>query len=199
MQDFVRQKLYSPLGATTLGYLPLHRFDKSRIVPTELDISFRQQLIHGFVHDQSAALMGGVSGHAGLFSNANDLAKLFQMMLNGGTYGGEKLLEKSTIDYFNTSPLITSGNRRGIGFDKPEMNPLKTGPTCYCVSAKSFGHTGFTGTYAWADPETGLLYIFLSNRVYPSADNVKLADMCVRVKIFEVLAESVKPKDSSLL
>jgi len=191
IQEYVKQNFYDRLGATTLGYTPLLRFDKSQIVPTELDLSFRQQLVHGYVHDQTASLMGGISGHAGLFSNANDLAKLFQMFLNGGTYGGERFLEKSTIDYFNTTPFIASGNRRGLGFDKPEMNPLKQGPTCYCVSSKSFGHSGFTGSFVWADPETGLLYVFLSNRVYPTSDNNKLLEQSIRSKILEVLTQTV--------
>lgn len=191
-QDYLNQKFYSHLGASTLGFTPLTRFDKSRIIPTELDLTFRQQLVHGYVHDPAAALMGGISGNAGLFSNANDLAKMFQMLLNGGTYGGEKLLEPGTINYFNSTPFIAAGNRRGLGFDKPEMNPLKIGPTCYCVSAKSFGHSGFTGTFAWADPETGLLYIFLSNRVYPTSDNNKLTELSVRSKILQVFANSIK-------
>lgn len=193
LQDYVRHNFYSPLGATTLGYTPLARFDKSRIVPTELDLLFRQQLVQGYVHDQTAALMGGVSGHAGLFSNANDLAKLFQMLLNGGTYGEEKFLEKSTIDYFNSTPFLSAGNRRGLGFDKPEMNPLKAGPTCNCVSSKSFGHSGFTGTFVWADPETGLLFVFLSNRVFPSSDNNMLLELGIRTKLLEEFTKSVAP------
>lgn len=193
LQDYVRDNFYTHLGATTLGFTPLQRFKVSEIVPTELDLTFRQQLVHGYVHDQSAALMGGVSGHAGLFSNANDLAKLFQMFLNEGTYGGERLLQKETIDYFISSPFRSLGNRRGIGFDKPEMNPLKINPVCDCVSSRSFGHSGFTGTFAWADPETGLLYIFLSNRVYPSSNNNKLTELGVRTKILEVFARSIQP------
>jgi CubicO group peptidase (beta-lactamase class C family) len=193
LQDYVRDNFYSHLGATTLGYTPLQRFKVSDIVPTELDLNFRHQLIHGYVHDQTAALMGGVSGHAGLFSNANDLAKLFQMFLNEGAYGGERLLQKETVDLFISSPFRALGNRRGIGFDKPETNPLKINPVCDCVSSRSFGHSGFTGTLVWADPESGLLFIFLSNRVYPSADNNKLTELGVRTKILEVLSKSIKP------
>jgi CubicO group peptidase (beta-lactamase class C family) len=193
LQDYVRDNFYSHLGATTLGYTPLQRFKVSDIVPTELDLNFRHQLIHGYVHDQTAALMGGVSGHAGLFSNANDLAKLFQMFLNEGAYGGERLLQKETVDLFISSPFRALGNRRGIGFDKPETNPLKINPVCDCVSSRSFGHSGFTGTLVWADPDTGLLFIFLSNRVYPSADNNKLTELGVRTKILEVLSKSIKP------
>ncbi|NJK93914.1 MAG: beta-lactamase family protein [Bacteroidales bacterium] len=106
------------------------------------------------------------------------------------------MFRKTTFDYFNSTPFIAGGNRRGLGFDKPELNPLKQGPTCYCVSPKSFGHSGFTGTFAWADPETGLLYIFLSNRVYPSSENNKITEMSIRSKILEVLTESIKVKDT---
>jgi beta-glucosidase-like glycosyl hydrolase/CubicO group peptidase (beta-lactamase class C family) len=198
IQEYTSQNFYTHLGAVTLGYMPLMRFDKSRIVPTELDLTFRQQLIHGYVHDQTASLMGGVSGHAGLFSNANDLAKLFQMFLNGGTYGQERFLEQSTIDLFTSAPFVALGNRRGIGFDKPEMNPLKSGPTCYCVSAKSYGHSGFTGSFVWADPETGLLFVFLSNRIYPSSDNNKLLELSVRSKILQALTECVDQSKSQV-
>lgn len=192
LNEFAETNFYSKLGATTLGYLPLSRFSKERIIPTENDIFFRKQLIQGYVHDPGAAMMGGVAGHAGLFSNANDLAKLMQMYLNKGTYGGETFFKASTIDYFTSCPFCSSHNRRGIGFDKPEMES-KIGPTCQCVSAKSFGHTGFTGCLTWADPETGILYVFLSNRVYPDASNTKLAQMDVRTRIQEVLAKETQP------
>ena len=147
-------------------------------------------VVRGYVHDPGAAMMGGVCGHAGVFSCANDLAKLMQMYLNKGTYGGEQYFKASTIDYFNSSPFLSAHNRRGIGFDKPEMNSAN-GPTCQCVSANSFGHSGFTGCLTWADPDSGLLYIFLSNRVYPDASSNKLAEMNVRTRIQEVLAKSI--------
>jgi beta-N-acetylhexosaminidase len=191
-QEYVRQNFYARLGATTTGYLPLQRYEKNQIAPTEDDLFFRHQLIQGYVHDPGAALMGGVSGHAGLFSDANDIAKVMQMYLNGGIYGGERYFEQPTLDYFNSTPYITTGNRRGIGFDKPETNPQKPNPTSNFVSAKSFGHSGFTGTYVWADPETGLLYVFLSNRVYPNAENNKIIEMSIRTKILDVLAQSIK-------
>jgi len=191
LQEYVRRNFYSRLGATSTGYWPLLKYDKSQIAPTENDLVFRHQLLQGYVHDPAAALMGGVSGHAGLFSNANDIAKVMQMYLNGGTYGGERYFEQATIDYFNSTPFMSTGNRRGIGFDKPEMNPQKPGPTCYCVSAKSFGHSGFTGTFTWADPENGLLYVFLSNRVCPNAENTKITEMNIRSKIQEVLVKSL--------
>lgn len=127
------------------------------------------------MHDQGAAMLGGVSGHAGLFSNAQDLAVVFQMLLNGGTFNGERYLQPSIINFFNTKHY--KSNRRGLGFDKPEKpNGTKdNGPTTRAASASSFGHTGFTGTYAWVDPEHNLVYIFLSNRTYPDAENKKTA------------------------
>ncbi|MDP4207840.1 MAG: glycoside hydrolase family 3 N-terminal domain-containing protein [Bacteroidota bacterium] len=190
LNEYDEENFYSKLGASTLGYLPLSRFDTSRIAPTENDQVFRKQVVRGYVHDPGAAMMGGVCGHAGVFSSANDLAKLMQMYLNKGTYGGEQYFKASTIDYFNSSPFLSAHNRRGIGFDKPEMNSAN-GPTCQCVSANSFGHSGFTGCLTWADPDSGLLYIFLSNRVYPDASSNKLAEMNVRTRIQEVLAKSI--------
>jgi CubicO group peptidase (beta-lactamase class C family) len=134
-------------------------------------------------------MMGGVCGHAGLFSNANDLAKMMQMYLNKGMYGGEQYFKSSTIDYFSSCPFCKT-NRRGIGFDRPVMNS-NNGPTCECVSDKSFGHQGFTGILTWVDPESGLLYVFLSNRVYPNAENTKLSELSVRTKIQEVIGKSL--------
>ena len=173
LDAFVSRYFYQPLGATTLGYNPLKRFQKEQIVPTEEDLIFRKQLIHGFVHDQGAALMGGVAGHAGLFANANDLAKLMQLYLNYGEYGGERFIKESTIREFIRCQFCANGNRRGVGFDKPSPNG-EGGTACDCVSYASFGHAGFTGTLAWVDPEKELVYIFLSNRIHPNAENKKL-------------------------
>jgi beta-N-acetylhexosaminidase len=192
LDSLVAASFYKPLGATTTGYLPLKNFPKSQIVPTENDLVFRKQLIQGYVHDPAAAMLGGVAGHAGIFSDANDLAKLMQMYLQYGEYGGVRYFKKETIEYFTSSPFIDKGNRRALGFDKPEMNYNKIGPTCKCVSAKSFGHTGFTGTYAWVDPETQVVYIFLSNRVHPDQNSSKLVDLNVRTKIQEVIADALK-------
>jgi CubicO group peptidase (beta-lactamase class C family) len=161
------------------------------VVPTELDKTFRGQLIQGYVHDPGAAMMGGVGGHAGLFSNANDLAVLAQMYLNKGTYGGERYVQSKTIEEFTKCQFCKNGNRRGIGFDKPEPEG-KGGPTCDCVSYLSFGHTGFTGTMVWADPDQQIVYIFLSNRVHPDADNNKLVKMDVRTKIQQVIYDSLR-------
>ncbi|MBU0764269.1 MAG: serine hydrolase, partial [Bacteroidetes bacterium] len=191
LDRYAGQNFYMPLGAYTLGYLPLLKFQKDRIVPTENDVRFRNQLIHGWVHDPGAAMMGGVAGHAGVFSNANDLAKLMQMYLNGGEYGGVRYFKKSTLEVFTSCPYCKKGNRRGVGFDKPEMDYNKAGPTCKCISGKSFGHTGFTGTMAWADPEEQVVFIFLSNRIHPDEENKKLIKSDVRSNIMEALYKAI--------
>ena len=188
---YVQKTFYAPLGLSTMTYKPLAKFDLDRIAPTEFDAKFRKQLVHGDVHDQGAAMLGGVGGHAGLFSDANDLAVLMQMYMNKGEYGGMRYIDTATISEF-TRCQYCKDNRRAIGFDKPEMNPEKESPVCSCVSYLSFGHTGFTGTLAWADPENELVYIFLSNRVYPDADDNKLAKSGIRSKIQEVIYSSLK-------
>lgn len=187
--------LYRKLGAQTTGYLPLAKFPKKRIAPTENDITFRKQLIQGYVHDPGAAMLGGVAGHAGIFSNANDLAKIMQLYLNKGNYGGEQYISSATLAYFSSCIACADGNRRGLGFDKPEPDKSKEGPTCDSASLSSFGHTGFTGTYAWADPENGLVYIFLSNRVHPDAENKKLSKFNTRTNIHQVFYDVLKLSD----
>ncbi len=181
---------YRPLGANTLTYKPLEKFPKERIVPTERDTYFRNQLIQGTVHDMGAAMMDGVSGNAGLFGNANDIAKMMQMYLQGGFYGGKRFFKSNTIDTFNKRYYEKDSVRRGLGFDKPQLNPEITA-TCGCVSDKSFGHAGFTGTYAWADPETELIYIFLSNRTYPTMDNKKLHKEDIRTKAHQIIVDAI--------
>lgn len=188
---FVRNYFYQPLGATSLGYKPLDRFGKERITPTENDLIFRKQIVQGYVHDPGAAMLGGVSGHAGLFSNANDLAKYMQMLMNGGNYGGEKYLDETLIDKYTSCVACDNGNRRGLGFDKPENDTTKNGPTIKGISPASYGHSGFTGTMVWADPSTGILYIFLSNRVYPDAVNNKLLELDVRTNIQQVVYDAI--------
>jgi beta-glucosidase-like glycosyl hydrolase/CubicO group peptidase (beta-lactamase class C family) len=187
LDKYVDSVFYKPMGLPRTTYNPLAKFDKSEIVPTENDKLFRKQLIHGYVHDQGAAMMGGVGGHAGLFSNAGDLATIMQMILNKGVYGGQRYLSAATINEFIKCQFCENDNRRGLGFDKPEMNYSKTGPTCKCVSALSFGHTGFTGTIAWVDPDNELIYVFLSNRVYPDAENKKINTLSTRVEIQEAI------------
>lgn len=197
LDAYVSRTFYRPMGLATIGYKPWQRFPKERIMPTEHDRTFRMRQLQGDVHDQGAAMLGGVAGHAGLFSNATDLAAIMQLLVNGGTYGGHRYLSDSTIALFTrcqfckpgTGPS-TADNRRGLGWDKPQP-PGKPGPACECVSYLSFGHTGFTGTQVWADPEDKTVYIFLSNRVYPDAGNKKLSDLNIRTRIQEVVHDAV--------
>ncbi len=197
---FAEKNFYMPLGLNTMGYLPLDRVDRERIIPTEYDKDFRKQLIRGDVHDPGAAMQGGVGGHAGLFSNAEDLAVLMQMLVNGGTYGGERYLKAETVEEYTNCQYCTSEldeNRRGAGFDKPYLRE-GAGPTCKCVSFDSYGHTGFTGTMVWADPIEGIVYVFLSNRVYPTAENNKLSKLDIRARIQEEIYKVLKPNGLSM-
>ena len=183
---YLDSAFYRKLGADRLCFNPLNRFTKQEIAPTEDDQLFRKQLVHGYVHDPRAAMLGGVSGHAGLFGDALDVAKVLQMMLNHGEYGGERFITPETIKLFTEKPL-SAGNRRGLGFDKPEPDKTKPQPTCDGPSLASYGHTGFTGNMIWVDPAYDLIYIFLSNRVYPDAENTKLAEMNVRTNVQQVV------------
>ena len=163
------------------------------IIPTEKEAHFRQQLIRGDVHDEGAAMFGQVSGHAGLFSSAGDLAMLFQMLLNGGMINGERYLKEETINYF-TAYHGSNGSRRGLGFDKPEKDNLtrKDPYPSFSVSAETYGHTGFTGTCVWVDPKEKLVYVFLSNRVNPTRDNPRLSQLNVRANIQEAVYKAIK-------
>jgi beta-glucosidase-like glycosyl hydrolase/CubicO group peptidase (beta-lactamase class C family) len=183
---------YKPLGMDQTLFNPLNRFDTSRIAPTEIDDYFRNAEIRGFVHDPAAAMMGGVAGHAGLFSTSNDLAKLMQMFLNNGTYGGVRYFDSATIKLFTTQYL--PGIRRGLGFDKPEPDKTVNGPTCISASPLTFGHTGFTGCCVWADPQNNLIFIFLSNRTYPTQKNKKLAELNIRTDMQEIIYRSILQK-----
>ena len=165
----------------------------SIIPPSEEDAYFRYQTIQGYVHDMTAAMEGGVGGHAGIFSNALDMAKIMQLFLPKGNYGGQQFFSSETFDIFNTCYYCPEGNRRGIGFDKPQLG--KSGPTCGCASMTSFGHTGFTGTMAWADPEKELVYIFLSNRTYPNADKNLLSQNNIREDIQQVIYDAILPEN----
>ena len=180
---------YKPLGLSTMTYRPREKDNIHRIVPTEVDTEFRHQLVNGDVHDPSAAMLGGVSGNAGLFSDANDLAVIMQMLLNEGVYGGKRYFMPSTVHYFTTTTL--EGNRRALGWDKPDFKILN-GPTSNMVSPLTFGHTGFTGTCVWADPTYKLTYVFLSNRVNPTAANHRLVEMNIRTKIQDIIYQSLK-------
>ena len=174
-------------------YNPLQKFDKSVIAPTEIDTYFRHDIIQGYVHDMEAAMEAGVGGHAGIFSNAIDVAKMMQMYLQKGNYGGIQYFSEATFSDFNTCWFCNEGNRRGLGFDKPQLS--KEGPTCGCVSMSSFGHTGFTGTMAWADPETDIVYVFLSNRTYPDSNLPnKLSKENIREDIQKVIQDAIITK-----
>jgi beta-N-acetylhexosaminidase len=191
LNRYMDSTFYKPLGLTTMGYLPRNYFDLKRLIPTEYDVKFRKQQIYGDVHDQGAAMLGGVGGHAGLFADANDVAVLMQLYLNHGEYGGERYIDSATVAEFTKCPFCPS-NRRGVGFDKPEMDPRKESPVCNCVSGLSFGHQGFTGTITWADPLSGLVYVFLSNRVYPDAEDNRLLKQGTRTAILRVISEAIK-------
>ncbi len=190
LDEITAERLYQPLGANFTGYLPRKGFDTLQIAPTENDQLWRNQVVRGYVHDQGAAMQGGIGGHAGLFSNANDVAKIMQTYMNGGTYGDKKILDKETIEKYNTCYYCKDNVRRGVGFDKPQLG--ESGPTCNCVSMISFGHSGFTGTFAWADPEEEIVYVFLSNRTFPDSNNRKLIRENIRSEIQKVIYESIE-------
>ena len=190
LDQFAMDELYLPMGLKHLRYNPLDYFTLRQITPTENDTIFRKELVHGFVHDQGAAMIGGVGGHAGLFSNATDLASLMQLFLNKGSYGGVQYIDPAVISEY-TSCQYCPNNRRGAGFDKPTVNG-KGGPTTNKVSRSSFGHSGFTGTLCWADPVYEINYVFLSNRVYPIAENWKIVSMNIRTDIQRVIYEALE-------
>lgn len=190
LDKFAEDKIYSDLGLQTMTFNPYLKFKLERIAPTENDKSFRKQLVHGYVHDPGSAMMGGVCGHAGVFSNANDLFVLFQMLLNKGSYGGKEILRKEIIEEY-TSVQFPGRNRRGAGFDKPNLDG-SAATACSSASPSSFGHSGFTGTLAWADPSYGINFVFLSNRVNPSAENWKITKMNIRTAIQTKVYQSVK-------
>ena len=190
LDQLLKEKLLSNIGANNTTYLPLNFFSESRLVPSEVDNYFRQDTLKGYVHDMGAAMQGGIGGHAGLFSNSNDISKIMQMFIQSGNYGSKIFFSKSTIDYFNQCYYCMEGNRRGLGFDKPQIDD--SSPTCGCVPMSSFGHSGFTGTYAWADPDNQIVYVFLSNRTYPSMNNNKLSKNNIRTEIQRIIYNSLK-------
>lgn len=190
LDELTDTSFYKSMGMNNTMYNPLRKFDVSVIVPTEVDTYFRYTTLQGYVHDMEAAMEGGVGGHAGIFSNTLDMAKMMQLYLQKGSYGGKRYFSEKTFDDFNTCYFCDSGNRRGLGFDKPQLGI--SGPTCGCVSMFSFGHTGFTGTMAWADPETDVIYIFLSNRTYPDSNAVnRLSKENIREDIQKIIQESI--------
>lgn len=192
LDDYVQKTFYTPLGMTTTGFNPWRRLGIERVVPTEEEKYFRRQQLRGYVHDEGAAMFGGVSGHAGLFSNAYDLSLLYQMLLNGGELNGERYLKPETIQLFTAYGSDIS--RRGLGFDKPEKdNATRSEPyPSALASPETYGHTGFTGTAVWVDPQTKLIYIFLSNRVYQTRGNNLLSQLGVRGKIQDAIYRALK-------
>ena len=189
LDELARDHFYESLGANHTMYNPNNKVSNMNIVPTEEDNYYRFQKVQGYVHDMGAAMQGGVGGHAGVFSNANDVAKIMQMYLQKGYYGGKRYLKPETIDKFNTCYYCDDNNRRGIGFDKPQLGDA--GPTCGCISMTSFGHSGFTGTYAWADPEEEIVYVFLANRTYPQAGKNLLLREDIRTNIQAAIYEAI--------
>lgn len=193
MDVLLQDDFFGPLGAWHTTYNPLQKMDSLQVMPTEKDDVVRHQWIRGYVHDEAAAFQGGVSGNAGLFSNANDLAKVLQLYLNEGEYGGERLLSQSTVRLFTQTKSPTC--RRGLGFDKPEVGESNSSPCGSLASASVYGHTGFTGTCFWVDPDKQLIYIFLSNRVCPTRNNGKLSSMNIRTRIQDAIYQSIESKE----
>jgi beta-N-acetylhexosaminidase len=195
LDQYVQKTFYTPLGMVTTTFKPWQRFGLERVVPTEEDRYFRRQILRGYVHDEGAAMFGGVSGHAGLFSNAYDLSMLYQMLLNGGELNGQRFLQPETINLFTAYHSDVS--RRGYGFDKPEKdNASRKEPyPSALASPETFGHTGFTGTCVWVDPESKLVYIFLSNRVYNTRTNNLLGQMNIRSKIQDAIYRALQAEE----
>lgn len=191
MDEYLAREFYLPMGLKRTGFLPLRFLKKEEIVPSSTDPFLRKATLQGFVHDESAAFQGGVSGNAGLFSTAEELAKIHQMLLNGGELDGKRYLSKETCRMFTTT--VSKRSRRGLGFDKPDrLNPPKS-PCAASAPAAVFGHTGFTGTCAWADPTHGLVYVFLCNRIYPNVWNNKLMQLDIRTRIQEAMYKALIP------
>lgn len=189
---YCKDIFYRKLGMNSTDFRAAERLPKARIVPSSYDKLYRKTEIDGSVHDPAAAMLGGIAGHAGLFSTAEDLAKILQMYLNKGSYGGEYYLSPQTLTTFTGKNDAFPLNRRGLGFDKPEPDTTKAGPCCRSTPLSSYGHTGFTGIMAWCDPDNNLLYIFMSNRTYPDEFNVKLSDESIRTKIQGIIYQAIK-------
>ena len=190
LDKIAEENFFSKLGMSNTMYNPLQKLDMDVIPPTEKDTYYRNDVIQGYVHDMAAAMQGGVAGHAGLFSNTMDIAKMMQLFLQKGNYGGVQYFSEQTFKDFNTCYYCPEGNRRGLGFDKPQMKGES--PTCGCTSISSFGHTGFTGGIAWADPDKEIIYVFLSNRTFPDSNAVnKLSKENIREKIQQIIYDSI--------
>jgi CubicO group peptidase (beta-lactamase class C family) len=189
LSDLAQNTFYKSMGLERTTFNPKINKPNLTVIPSEIDTYFRNQELKGEVHDMGAAMLGGIGGHAGLFSNATEVAALMQMFLQKGLYGKNQFFSSSTFDQFNQCLYCEEGNRRGIGFDKPQIEGR--GSTCGCVPKTSFGHSGFTGTYAWADPENELIYVFLSNRTYPSMENNLLLKHDIRTRIQRYIYDAI--------
>ena len=189
LETLAEDTFYKPLGLVRTGFNPNKNTPNQTVIPSEIDTYYRNQELKGEVHDMAAAMLGGVGGHAGLFSNASEVAILMQLFLQKGRYADKQYFSSATFDQFNQCLYCDQGNRRGVGFDKPQLEGR--GSTCGCVPKSSFGHSGFTGTYAWADPEHELIYVFLSNRTYPSMDNNLLLKHDIRTRIQQYIYEAI--------
>lgn len=191
-ESYLKETFYRPLGANTLTFNAWKHFPMARIVPTENDTFFRKTILQGYVHDEGAGMLNGLSGHAGLFGSAGDLAKLMQMYLNGGTYGGETFLKKEVLDEFKRCAYCNEGNHRGLGFDKPFLQyNSKSSSYAQSASPDSYGHSGYTGTFTWTDPKYNLIYIFFCNRVHPTRDNRKLLDKSIRPRVQQAIYDAL--------
>jgi len=193
-EDYMAQEFYKPLGMKTFGFLPSNQNFTNKIVPTEVDTIYRHTLTKGWVHDENASLLGGISGNAGLFGTTDDLAIIMQMFLQKGIYSGKRYISEKTMEEFTRTQYPENENRRGLGFDKPYLNnsnfTLTDAYPAPEVGQNSFGHSGFTGTFVWADPEHQLVYIFLSNRVYPTRDNRNIYELNIRSAIQQVFYQA---------
>jgi CubicO group peptidase (beta-lactamase class C family) len=184
LDTLVQDNFYRSMGAWKSGYNPLDRFSRNMIVPSENEKYWRHTIVQGYVHDMAAAFLDGVSGHAGLFSTADDMAKMAQMYLWGGEYGGRRYINESTVKLFSSCYYCNEGNYRGLGFDRPSFTNKIMGPA-------TFGHTGFTGTAVWIDPEADMIYIFLSNRTFESMNNNQLSRGSYRNRIQKLCYQSI--------
>lgn len=200
-EEYVNKNIYKPLGTTTLGYTPKEKHLTNPIVPTEMDSIYRKVLVHGWVHDENASLLGGVSGNAGLFSDAEDLARIMMMYENLGNYNGKQFISKKTMEEFISVQYPENDNRRGLGFDKPLMGndtlALADAYPSPLASPRSFGHSGFTGTFVWADPDKKLVFIFLSNRVNPTRNNRSLYSLNIRTALMDLFYRDTLASEKS--
>ncbi len=192
-ETYIKRQIFEQIGAYSITYNPHRYYPKSRIIPTERDTFFRMVQIRGWVHDEGAAMMGGVSANAGLFSTTIDLAKLMQLYLDGGSFDGRQVLPKRSVAEFTRCQFCADGNRRGLGFDKPLIEyDANSSSVAEQASPASFGHSGYTGTFAWADPENGLLFVFMSNRVHPTRDNRKLYQLGIRPRLHQAIYDAIE-------